>query len=270
MYETTNFTKSITNSRPMHPIPQHGHQDMFMRSLLRCTAYCFIARLGGINVLLSPTFLFFIWPPDSSSLVSCSWCFIDPPPCTTSSLDAAWSDPCVSPFAGRRQSVGNGVLWRSLSWANLHLIPKRHFPSFLYDTHTFLPPIWVGLVCTVRGTCFCRALSLWSAWALKGLANTLLSEQVFRDGGGSLFGLRESREGAGKLGLQAALNAGVLELSRGTDEVSRSSFFWLESLSDSLDPEPASSSKLRVLLTGEGSSPASLRGLQKHKSRYIR
>lgn len=182
---------------------------MFMRSLLLCTAYCFIARFGGIKVLLSPTLLFFIWPPDSSSLVSCG--FVDPPPCTTSSVDAAGSDPCVSPFTSGWQSVGKVGLWRSLSWANLHLIPNRHFPSFLYDTHTFLPPIWAGLVCTVRGTCFCRALSLWSAWALKGLANTLLSEQVFRDGGGSLFGLRECKEGAGKLGLQAALKAGVLE-----------------------------------------------------------
>lgn len=80
-----------------------------------------------------------------------------------------------------------------------------------------------------------------------------------------MVGLRESREGEGKLGLQAALNAGVLEVSRGKDEDSGSSFSWLESLSDSLDPEPASSNKLRVLLTGEGSSADSLRGLQKQK-----
>lgn len=34
--------------------------------------------------------------------------------------------------------------------------------------------------------------------------NTLLPEQVFSEGGGSLLGLREYREGAGKLGLQDA------------------------------------------------------------------
>lgn len=250
----------------MHHIPQHVHQDMFMRSLLRCVAYCFIARFGGIKVLLSPTLLFFICPPDSSSLVPCCWSFMDPPPRTTSSLDSAWSDPCVSPLRVGWQSVGMPGLWRSLSWANLHLIPNLHFPSFLYDTHTFLPPIWAGLVCTVRGTCFCRALSLWSAWALKGLVNTLLPEQVFSEGGGSLLGLREYREGAGKLGLQDAWDAGVLELRCGEEEGSRSPSSWPESL----DPEPASSNKLRVLLTGETSSAASLTGLEKQKSRDIR
>lgn len=238
---------------------------MFMRSLLRCTAYCFIARFGGIKVLLSPTLLFFICPPDSSSLVSCNWGFVDPP---------SWwarSNPFESASTGEWQSLGMTVLWRSLSCANLHLIPNLHFPSFLYDTHTFLPPIWAGLVCTVRGTCFCRALSLWSAWALNGLANTLLPAQLFREGGGNLLGLRESsREGGGKLALHPALvAAAAVWRSREEEEGSGSSSTWPESLSDSLDPEPVSSNRFRVFPTGDTSSAASLTGLQKRKRRDI-
>lgn len=96
--------------------------------------------------------------------------------------------------------------------------------------------------------------------------NTLLPEQVFSEGGGSLLGFREYREGAGKLGLQDALDAGVLELRGGEEEGSGSPSSWPESL----DPEPASSNKLRVLLTGETSPAASLTGLEKQKSRDIR
>lgn len=76
-----------------------------------------------------------------------------------------------------------------------------------------------------------------------------------------MLGLRESREGAGKLGLRDAFDAGVLELCGGEEQGCGSSSSWPESLSDSLDPEPASSNKLRVLLTGETSSGASLTGL---------
>lgn len=90
--------------------------------------------------------------------------------------------------------------------------------------------------------------------------NTLLPEQVFREGEGSLLGLRESREGAGRLEWQAALDAGVWGCG-GEEEGSGSSSSWPESLSKSLDPEAASSKKLRVFFSGETSSPASLTGL---------
>lgn len=86
---------------------------------------------------------------------------------------------------------------------------------------------------------------------------TLLPEQVFREGEGSLVGLRE---GAGRLEWQAALGVGVWGCG-GEEEGSGSSSSWPESLSKSLDPEPASSKKLRVFFSGETSSPASLTGL---------
>lgn len=84
---------------------------------------------------------------------------------------------------------------------------------------------------------------------MNGLAKTLLSEQVFRVGGGSLFGLRETGGGAGRVGWQPASDAGTWVRDDG--EVSWSS--WSDSLSDSLEAEAGSSKKLRVLFTGEAS-----------------
>ncbi len=101
---------------------------------------------------------------------------------------------------------------------------------------------------------------------MKGLANTLLSEQVFRVGGGSLLGVREPREGAGRVGWQAAEGAGVLGCGGGGDEEgSGSSSSGSDSLSDSLEAEPGSSKKLRVLLTADASSLISLTGLEDRK-----
>lgn len=99
---------------------------------------------------------------------------------------------------------------------------------------------------------------------MNGLANTLLPEQVFREGGGSLLGLREPREGAGRVGWQPALDAGIWGCG-GNEEGSGFSSSWSDSPSDSLDPEPGSSKKLRVLLTGEDSSTISSTGLENRK-----
>lgn len=208
-------------------------QGIFTCSLLLWRMYCLMALFGGINELLSPTFLFFIGPPESSSLVSC-WRFWDPLSVTISSVSShngAWV-----------WLAGNGV-WRSLSWANLHLIPNLHFPSFLYNTHILLPPICEGLGCIVRGTCFCKALRFWSAWALKGLLNTLLSEWVLRSGGGSLLGMFESIWRAGRSGGPAALGTDAFVESCEDERSSVS-----DSLSDSLEPEPGSNRKLRLLV----------------------
>ena len=147
--------------------------------------------------------------------------------------------------------MGATAVWRSLSWANLHLIPNLHLLSFLYDTHILLPPIWDGLACIVRGTCFCRALSFWSASALKGFANTLLSEPALRGGGGSLLWVSEPREGAGRVGGQAADDPAVK--GRGGSGSSSSAS---DSLPESLEAEPDSSKKLRVFLTDVASSPS--------------
>lgn len=230
------------------------HQDILIRSLSLCIAYCFIARLGGINELLSPTLLFFTGcSPGSSSSVRV-W---DPPP----HEPAAWDSPCcgsgASSIPGVRQSAGVAGVWRSLSWANLHLIPNLHLLSFLYDTHTLLPPMWEGLAFIVSGTCFCKALSFWSAWALNGLANTLLSEQAFRGGGGSLLGAREAWEGGGRACRLAAGGAGVWGCE-GDEEGSGSCSSGSDSLPESLEAEPDSSKKFRVFLTTVTSSPASL------------
>lgn len=170
---------------------QSIRQDILISCFFLCMAYCFIALLGGIKVLLRPTFLFFTSPPESS--FASGWRLWDSP------WDFTRSDADVSSLKGGWQSVGMTRVWRSLSWANLHLIPNLHFPFFLYDTHILLPPIWEGLACIVRGTCFCKALRFCSAWALKGLANTLLSEQLFSEGGGSLLCVSEPNEGAGRL-----------------------------------------------------------------------
>lgn len=86
--------------------------------------------------------------------------------------------------------------------------------------------------------------------------NTLLPEQVFREGEGSLIGLGGHREGTGRLEWQAALDAGVWGCG-GEEEDSGSSSSCPESLSKSLDPEPVSSKKLRVFFSGETSSSAS-------------
>ncbi|KAG7274522.1 LOW QUALITY PROTEIN: hypothetical protein CRUP_025715 [Coryphaenoides rupestris] len=93
---------------------------------------------------------------------------------------------------GLYKSVGGRVgtatgFWRSLSWAYLHLMPKRQRPSLRYATHTRLPPMSAGLACMVSGTCFCSTVSLWSACALKGLAKTPLPAHAPSGGGGSLF-----------------------------------------------------------------------------------
>lgn len=196
--------------------------------------YCFMALFGGINELLSPTLLFFTSPPESSSFVSC-WRFWDPLSETT------WS---VSLHAGAWVWLGATAVWRSLSWANLHLIPNLHFPSFLYNTHIFLPPIWEGLDCIVRGTCFCKALSFWSAWALKGLVNTLLWEWVLRSGGGSLWGMSEPIGEAGRVAWAAAWGAGGFGESCDDEEGSSES----TSLSESLEPESGSNKRLRLLV----------------------
>lgn len=223
-------------------------------------AYCFIARLGGIKVLLSPTLLFFTCcPPASSSFVRL-W---DPSPHEPPAWESTRSESGASSITGGWQSVGVAGVWRSLSWANLHLIPNLHLLSFLYDTHTLLPPIWEGLACIVRGTCFCKALSFWSAWALNGLANTLLSEQAFRRGGGSLLEVTDSREGGGRVGWQPAERAGVWKCD-GDEEGSGTSSSGSDSLPESLEAEP-DSRKFRVLLTAVDSSPASLTELENKK-----
>lgn len=226
---------------------------MFTCSLFLCRAYCFIALLGGINELLSPTLLFFTSPPESSSFFSW-WTFWDPLTETICS---------VSSHKGTSVWVGGTGVWRSLSWANLQLIPNLHFPSFLYNTHILLPPIWDGLDCIVRGTCFCKALSFWSAWALKGLVNTLLSEWVLSNGGGSLLGVSEPIKGAGRVGWPAALGAeGIRESCDGEESSSVS-----DSLSESLEPESGSNKKLRVLVVDEDSPHSSAEGLGKQRRR---
>lgn len=232
-------------------VPWNLSQGMFTCSLLLWRIYCFMALFGGINELLSPTFLFFNGPPESSSLVSC-WRFWDPLSITISSLSShngAWV-----------WVAGTGV-WRSLSWANLHLIPNLHFPSFLYNTHILFPPICEGLGCIVRGTCFCNALRFWSAWALKGLLNTLLSEWVLRSGGGSLLGMFESIWRAGSSGGPVALGTDAFGESC-EDESSSVS----DSLSDSLEPEPGSNRKLRLLVVDEDAPE----GLEDTQDRQVR
>lgn len=211
-----------------------------------------MALFGGINELLSPTLLFFNGPPVSSSLVSC-WRFWDPLSVTISS---------VSSHNGTWVWVPGTGVWRSLSWANLHLIPNLHFPSFLYNTHILLPPICEGLGCIVRGTCFCKALRFWSAWALKGLLNTLLSEWVLRSGGGSFLGMFEGR--AGRSGGPAALGTDAFGESC-EDEISSVS----DSLSDSLEPEPGSNRKLRLLVVDED-APDCSEGLEDTQDRQVR
>lgn len=222
---------------------------MFTCSLFLCRVYCFIALFGGINELLSPALLFFPGPPEFSSFFSC-WRFWDP------LTETIWS---VSSHEGACVWVHGTGVWRSLSWANLQLIPNLHFPSFLYNTHILLPPIWDGLDCIVRGTCFCKALSFWSAWVLKGLVNTLLSEWVWSNGGGSLLGASEPINGAGRVGWPAALGAdGILESCDAEESSSVS-----DSLCESLEPESCSNKKLRVLVLDEDSPHSSAQGLRK-------
>lgn len=88
---------------------------------------------------------------------------------------------------------------------------------------------------------------------MKGFANTLLSEEVFSEGEGSLLGVREPRRGASRVGWQAAEDAGVWKCGGGDEEGSGSSSSGSGSLSDSLEAEPGSSKKLRVLFTAEAS-----------------
>lgn len=222
-------------------------------SVFLCRLYCFIAFFGGINELLSPTLLFFTSPPESSALFF-GWRFLD------LLTETSWSvpshkEPCVW--------VGGTGVWRSLSWANLQLIPNLHFPSFLYNTHILLPPIWDGLACIVRGTCFCKALSFWSAWALKGLVNTLLSEWVLSNGGGSLLGESEPIKGAGRVGWLAALGDEGIRANCDEEESSSVS----DSLSGPLDPESGSNRKLRVLVVDEVSPDSSAEALGKQRRR---
>lgn len=231
---------------------------MFTCSLFLCRVYCFIALFGGINELLSPTLLFFTSPPESFAFFSC-WRFRDPLTETTSPV----SSPKVTCVC-----VGGTGVWRSLSWANLQLIPNLHFPSFLYNTHTLFPPIWDGLDCMVRGTCFCKALSFWSAWALNGLVNTLLvntllSEWVWSSGGGSLLARGEPIKGAGRVGWPAALeDEGIWESCEDEERSSVS-----DSLSETLDPESGSNKKLRVLVVDEDSPHSSAEGLGTQRRR---
>lgn len=173
---------------------------MLIRSLSFCSAYCFRARFGGIKELLSPTLLFFtFWPSDSSSSVS--WWELWPLEPLAPGLT---SD---DPDAGGWLSVGITGVWKPLSWANLHFVSNLHLPFLRKASHTRLPPMWERLASIVKGTCFCRALSFWSAWALKGLANTLLSMLVCRGGGGSLFDEGKTREGAGRVDRDATEGA---------------------------------------------------------------
>lgn len=100
---------------------------------------------------------------------------------------------------------------------------------------------------------------------MKGLANTLLSEQVCREGGGSLLEGWEPREGAGREDWQEVEDAGFWGCVVG-EGCSGSSSPGSDSLSDSLEAEPDSSKKLRVFLAADASSPASFTQLEERKS----